>query len=78
MQWVVWNGLPSHRYNEAGEILGPAELFFPMLEYPEFDFTFFHPKTLPLVERILGGREVPRVRLKMCVFWSNISSAPSG
>ena len=39
-----------------------------MLEYPEFDFTFFHPRTLPLVERILGGREVPRV----CYAWNHL------
>eukprot|EP01048_Picozoa_sp_COSAG05_P011093 COSAG05_NODE_1022_length_6130_cov_48.450174_3_plen_220_part_00 len=50
-----------HKYDEAGNIIGPAELFFPMLGYPEFDFTFFHPNTLPLVKRILGGEDVPRV-----------------
>ena len=28
-----------------------------LLEYPEFDFTVFHPNTLPLVGAILGGEE---------------------
>jgi hypothetical protein len=50
-----------HKYAEDGSIIGPAELFFPILNHPEFDFTFFHPNTLPLVKRILGGDDVPRV-----------------
>jgi hypothetical protein len=49
------------KYDENHVDVGPAELFFPLLGYPEFDFTFFHPNTLPLVQRILGGVDVPRL-----------------
>ena len=47
--------------DEDGNVIGDAELFFPLLGYPEMDFTFFHPNTLPLVKRILGGDDVPRL-----------------
>ena len=46
---------------EEGEDLGPVDHFFPLLRCPEFDFTFWHPKTLPLVTRILGGEEAVRL-----------------
>ena len=49
------------KYDEDGKVIGDAELFFPLLGYPEMDFTFFHPNTLPLVKRILGGDDVPRL-----------------
>ena len=42
------------------DVPGQGQLVFPLLEYPEFDFTIFHPNTLPLVARILGG--VDKVR----------------
>jgi hypothetical protein len=37
------------------DVRGQGQLVFPLLNYPEFDGTIFHPKTLPLVGRILGG-----------------------
>lgn len=42
------------------DVAGQGQLFFPLLNYPEFDGTVFHPNTLPLVGRILGGLEHAR------------------
>tara|TARA_B100000676_G_scaffold272371_1_gene290313 strand:- start:316 stop:1461 length:1146 start_codon:yes stop_codon:yes gene_type:complete len=42
------------------DVPGQGQLLFPLLNYPEFDGTVFHPKTLPLVARILGGIENTR------------------
>ncbi|PDH39415.1 MAG: hypothetical protein CNE99_05750 [OM182 bacterium MED-G24] len=47
-------------HNERGaeiDVPNQGQLFFPLLNYPEFDGTVFHPKTLPLLARILGGIE---------------------
>ena len=42
------------------DVPGQGQLFFPLLNYPEFDVTVFHPTTLPLVGRILGGNDKVR------------------
>ena len=34
------------KYDENHNDIGPAELFFPLLQYPEFDFTFFHVRLI--------------------------------
>ena len=47
-------------YEERGadiDVPGQGQLFFPLLNYPEFDQTIFHPSSLPLVGAILGGVE---------------------
>ena len=47
-------------YEERGadiDVPGQGQLFFPLLNYPEFDQTIFHPNSLPLVGAILGGVE---------------------
>ena len=43
------------------DVPGQGQLFFPLLNYPEFDFTVTHPNTLPLVNAILGGEDKPRL-----------------
>ena len=43
------------------DVPGQGQLFFPLLNYPEFDFTVVHPNTYPLVQRILGGADKPRI-----------------
>ena len=59
------------KYDEDGKVIGDAELFFPLLGYPEMDFTFFPPNTLPLVKRILGGDDVPRLIGAFTVFYAS-------
>jgi hypothetical protein len=43
------------------DVPGQGQLFFPLLNYPEFDFTVIHPNTYPMVQRILGGADKPRL-----------------
>ena len=43
------------------DVPGQGQLFFPLLNYPEFDFTVVHPNTYPMVQRILGGEDKPRI-----------------
>ena len=43
------------------DVPGQGQLFFPLLNYPEFDFTVVHPNTYPMVQRILGGADKPRL-----------------
>lgn len=43
------------------DVPGQGQLFFPLLNYPEFDFTVVHPNTYPMVQRILGGVDKPRL-----------------
>ena len=50
-----------HDRGEEIDVPGQGQLVFPLLEYPEFDFTVVHPNTLPLVQRILGGKDIPRL-----------------
>eukprot|EP01052_Picozoa_sp_SAG31_P039991 SAG31_NODE_5682_length_2383_cov_1.567426_2_plen_260_part_00 len=38
-----------------------SQLFFPLLYYPEVDFTVVHPSTKPLVGAILGGWDKARL-----------------
>ena len=35
------------KYDKDQNDIGPAELFFPLLGYPEMDFTFFHVRLKP-------------------------------
>jgi hypothetical protein len=42
------------------DVPGQGQLFFPLLNYPEFDFTVTHPNVYPFVETILGGEDKPR------------------
>ncbi|MEM7365507.1 MAG: phytanoyl-CoA dioxygenase family protein [Pseudomonadota bacterium] len=54
------NSVCDEFHEERGaeiDVPNQGQLFFPLLNYPEFDGTVFHPKTLPLVGRILGGAE---------------------
>ena len=50
-----------HDRGQEIDVPGQGQLVFPLLEYPEFDCTVVHPNTLPLVERILGGKDKPRL-----------------
>eukprot|EP00947_MAST-08B_sp_MAST-8B-sp1_P001480 g1480.t1 len=57
------NGACDLIHRERGseiDVPGQGKLFFPLLLWPEFDFTVFHPRTLPLVSRILGGQDKAR------------------
>lgn len=51
---AVADGFHAERGPEI-DVPGQGQLFFPLLNYPEFDLTWAHPSTLPLVGRILGG-----------------------
>lgn len=42
------------------DVRGQGQLVFPLVNYPEFDVTVFHPSTLPLIGRILGGMDKAR------------------
>lgn len=57
------NAVCDQFHQERGaeiDVPGQGQLFFPLLNYPEFDGTVFHTNTLPLVGRILGGVEHAR------------------
>ncbi len=57
------NGVCDAFHAERGseiDVPRQGQLFFPLLNFPEFDMTVFHPRTLPLVGRILGGVEHAR------------------
>ena len=55
----VCDDFHSERGREI-DVPGQGQLFFPLLNYPEFDVTVFHPSTLPLVSAILGGQDKVR------------------
>ena len=57
------NAVCDEFHHERGseiDVPGQGQLFFPLVNYPEFDGTVFHPNTLALVGRILGGIEHAR------------------
>ena len=53
-EWVTTRGREI-------DVPGQGQLFFPLLHYPEVDFTVVHPNTKPLVGKILGGWEKARL-----------------
>ena len=48
-------------YPERITLNGQGELVFPLMHYPEVDFTVDHPSQKPLVSRIMGGWEHVRM-----------------
>jgi hypothetical protein len=49
------------RYPERISLDGQGELVFPLVHYPEVDFTVTHPSHKPLLARIMGGWEHVRL-----------------
>lgn len=55
---------PKQKFIESDSHFYPQiRGFADKVAYPEFDFTVFNPRTLPLISRILGGADHPRYDL---------------
>ena len=50
-----------HTRGSTIDVPGQGQLFFPLLNYPEVDFTVVHPATYPMVKEIMGGADKPRL-----------------